>query len=65
MAATALKTFVAAMPLLFALGFLAPVFAQGMETLAIDAPFGMARQSFSIALAALWGLVATITGRWI
>ena len=60
-----LKLITTALPLLFALGFLGPVMAQGMVAAAIEAPFGLAPLSFSLIVAGAWGLFATITGRWI
>ena len=65
MIARAVRLVMVLLPLFFAFGFLAPVFAQGMDALAIEAPFGLTRLIFALAVAGIWGLVATVTGRWI
>ena len=65
MASKALKLVVAALPLIFAVGFLAPVMAQGMIALGWSAPAGLTPLQFGLIIAGIWGLVATVTGRWI
>lgn len=65
MGQTALKGVMFALPMIFAIGFLAPVVAEGMAALDVPAPFGMERLPFALSLAGLWGLIATITGRWL
>lgn len=65
MGQTALKGVMFALPMIFALGFIAPVIAQGMAALEVSAPFGLERLPFALSLAGLWGLIATITGRWL
>jgi hypothetical protein len=59
------KKLMAAMPFLFGIGFIAPLIAQGMAALGQDAPFGMSRIAFGLALGGSWGLVANIRGRWL
>jgi len=52
-------------PLLFGLGFLAPLLAQTMAAAGVDAPFGMSRLSFGILAGLALGLFAQYRGRWI
>ena len=61
----ALKLIATSLPLVFAFAFLAPVIGQGMQTLGIGAPFGMATLTFGLLVAGAWGLFATVTGRWV
>lgn len=61
----ALKKLMAIMPFLFGIGFLAPLLVQVMEATGRDAPFGMDRVAFGLAIGAGWGLVANIRGRWL
>ena len=65
MASKALKLVVFALPLIFAIGFLAPVMAQGMIALGWGAPAGLSPLQFGLMVAGIWGLVATFTGRWL
>ncbi len=53
------------LPLLFGVGFIAPLIAQTMAYWDIAAPFGMSRILFGIMIGAPWGLYAVIRGRWI
>ncbi len=53
------------MPLLFGVGFLAPLIAQSLDALAWAAPWGMSSLHFGLALGAGLGLIATLRGRWI
>ena len=53
------------MPLLFGIGFIAPVVAQSMSLWNIAAPFGMSRIAFGLAIGAPWGIYALWRGRWI
>ena len=62
---TALKQLFHWMPLLFGIGFIAPLIAQSMALWEIDAPFGMSRILFGLAIGAPWGLYAVLRGRWI
>ena len=61
----ALQKLFAIMPLLFGIGFVAPVIAQLMAVWGWEAPLGMERIVFGLLLGASWGLYATIRGRWI
>jgi len=61
----ALKQLFHWMPLLFGIGFIAPLIAQSMTLWEIDAPFGMSRILFGLAIGAPWGLYAVLRGRWI
>ncbi len=53
------------MPLLFGIGFIAPLIAQTMAYWDIAAPFGMSRIIFGLLIGAPWGLYAVLRGRWI
>jgi hypothetical protein len=53
------------LPLIFAFAFLVPVIAQGMDALALTAPFGLSTLTFALVVGGAWGLVAQIAGRWI
>lgn len=53
------------MPLLFGVGFIAPLIAQTMALWNIAAPFGMSRIVFGLAIGAPWGLYAVLRGRWL
>ena len=53
------------MPLLFGIGFIAPLIAQTMALWDIAAPFGMSRIVFGLAIGAPWGLYAVLRGRWL
>ena len=53
------------MPLLFGVGFIAPLIAQTMAYWDIAAPFGVSRILFGLALGAPWGLYAVLRGRWV
>lgn len=61
----ALQKLFAIMPLLFGIGFIAPVIAQLMSSLGWSAPLGMERIVFGLLIGSVWGLYATIKGRWI
>ena len=61
----ALKQLFHWMPFLFGIGFIAPLIAQSMALWEIDAPFGMSRILFGLAIGAPWGLYAVLRGRWI
>lgn len=62
---TAVQKLFAIMPLLFGIGFIAPLIAQAMAAWGWDAPFGMTRIAFGLAIGGTWGLYATIRGRWL
>jgi hypothetical protein len=53
------------MPLLFGIGFIAPVIAQSMALWDVAAPLGMSRIAFGLAIGTPWGLYALFRGRWI
>ena len=61
----ALRLIVAAMPLIFAFGFLVPVIMQAMEAAGLTAPFGVSPLTFALVLGGGLGLCAQIRGRWI
>lgn len=53
------------MPLLFGVGFIAPLVAQTMAAWDWQAPLGMSRIAFGLLIGAPWGLYAVIRGRWV
>ncbi|GAA4052948.1 hypothetical protein GRI94_08185 [Erythrobacter jejuensis] len=61
----AIKRLFAIMPLLFGLGFIAPLIAQTMAVWEWDAPLGLSRIALGLIVGGSWGLYATIRGRWI
>lgn len=61
----ALKKLFTVMPLLFGIGFIAPLIAQTMAAWQWEAPFGLTRIAFGLTIGAAWGLYATVRGRWI
>lgn len=61
---TAVQTLFRWMPLLFGIGFIAPLVAQTMAYWDIDAPFGLSRIAFGLLIGAPWGLYAVLRGRW-
>ncbi|MEM9738894.1 MAG: hypothetical protein AAF829_03430 [Pseudomonadota bacterium] len=52
-------------PLLFGIGFIAPLFAQIMDAMDWAAPFGLNSLVFGLIVGGAYGLVAQIRGRWI
>lgn len=60
-----LRTVFAIGPLIFGLAFLAPLFAQSMEALAISAPAGVSWLSVGLLLGGTLGGLATLRGRWL
>jgi hypothetical protein len=61
----ALKKLFTVMPFLFGIGFIAPLIAQSLAVWHWDAPWGLSRVAFGLTIGGLWGLYATIRGRWI
>ncbi len=61
----ALKALLWLLPLIFGVGFLAPVIAEGLVAAGIAAPFGLGALTFGLLVGGVWGAFATITGRWI
>ena len=55
----------AVMPLLFGIGFIAPLLAQIMAAWSIDPPLGVSRIAAGLAIGGAWGLIANIRGRWL
>ena len=53
------------MPLIFGIGFIAPLIAQTMAYWGWAAPFGMSRTMFGLAIGTPWGAYALIRGRWL
>jgi hypothetical protein len=53
------------MPLLFGLGFLAPLIAQSITLAGWSLPGGIAPLAVGMAIGGVWGGIATLTGRWL
>jgi len=53
------------LPVLFGIGFLAPVIAAFMNVGGMTAPFGIAAIYYGLGIGLTWGLVAKLAGRWI
>ncbi|MDP1632332.1 MAG: hypothetical protein Q8L66_13025 [Caulobacter sp.] len=54
-----------AMPLIFGLGFMAPLIGQSLALTGWPMPGGIAPIWIGLAIGAVWGGVATRTGRWL
>ncbi len=52
-------------PLLFGIGFLAPLIAQSLEALSMPAPFGLSALVFGLLVGGTLGLIANERGRWV
>ncbi|HEX8379345.1 MAG TPA: hypothetical protein VF619_02200 [Allosphingosinicella sp.] len=61
----ALKVIFFAMPFLFGIGFIAPVTAELMALVGVEAPLGLSRIGFGLLFGGLWGAYATIKGSWL
>jgi hypothetical protein len=61
----ALKGIFFIMPFLFGLGFIAPVTAEAMAAIGVDAPLGLSRIGFGLLFGGLWGGYATAKGSWV
>ena len=53
------------LPLLFGLGFIAPVTAELVAVAGIEAPLGFSRIGFGLLFGGAWGLYATAKGSWL
>lgn len=62
---TVLKSVMKLLPLIFGIGFFAPVIAEGFRAVEIAAPFGLAPLTFGLLVGGVWGLFATLSGRWL
>jgi hypothetical protein len=60
-----IRTLFAIGPLLFGIGFLAPLIAQGLDALNWTPPLGITSLVLGLAVGAALGLVATLRGRWV
>jgi len=65
MVATFLKLLMSWMPVIFGVGFLAPVISAMLVAGGFDAFLGRAPIEWGLAIGLTWGLVAKFTGRWI
>ena len=53
------------MPLIFGVGFVAPLIAQIIERAGWTLPFGIAPLAAGLVIGGLWGAHAQFRGRWI
>ena len=61
---TAIKTIFHFGPLIFGIGFIAPLTAQILERLAWHLPFGLTPLIAGLTFGAAWGGYAQLRGRW-
>lgn len=61
----AIKKLFLIMPLLFGIGFIAPLIDQTMRLWRWEAPWGLTPLTLGLIIGGVWGLYATIRGRWI
>ncbi len=52
-------------PLLFGLGFIAPLMAQLLEMAAVNSLFGLSSLAVGLLVGGALGLLATVRGRWV
>ncbi len=52
-------------PLLFGVGFLAPLISQSFQSLGWNAPTGLSTLTFGLIVGAALGALATFRGRWV
>jgi hypothetical protein len=52
-------------PLLFGIGFVAPLVAQSMDASSVSAPAGLSTLGLGLIVGVSWGLFAMKRGRWI
>lgn len=52
-------------PVLFGIGFLAPLIAQSLQAASLPAPLGLTPIQFGLALGSSMGVIARLRGRWI
>ena len=52
-------------PLIFGIGFLAPLIAQMIERAGLTVPYGIAPLAAGLVIGGLWGAHAQFRGRWI
>jgi hypothetical protein len=62
---TAIRKLLYIMPFLFGIGFIAPLIAQAMAAMGLNAPLGISRVAFGLMIGAPWGLYAMLRGRWL
>ncbi len=61
----ALRKLIHYLPLLFGLGFIAPLTAQLMVAFGIAGPLGFTPLAVGLAFGGAWGLYAQLRGRWV
>jgi hypothetical protein len=52
-------------PVLFGVGFIAPLIAQSLEAASLSAPLGLSHITFGLILGISMGVVAQLRGRWV
>jgi len=52
-------------PVLFGIGFLAPLIAAIMTNMGVTSPLGLTEIQTGLIIGSIWGLVAKFGGRWI
>ena len=61
----ALRKLIQYLPLLFGVGFIAPLTAQLMVSFGIEGPLGLSPLAIGLAFGGAWGVYAQLRGRWI
>jgi hypothetical protein len=62
---TVIITLIKFLPLIFGVGFVAPLVGQGLIHIGIDRVWGMSSLVTGLLVGGTWGAIATKTGRWI
>jgi hypothetical protein len=52
-------------PVLFGIGFLAPLIAQSMDALSLEAPLGLSNILLGLMIGVALGFGARVRGRWV
>ncbi|NQZ99063.1 MAG: hypothetical protein HRU01_21370 [Myxococcales bacterium] len=52
-------------PLLFGVGFIAPLIAQSMDAASVSAPLGLSNIAFGLAVGVTMGVIAWRRGSWV
>jgi hypothetical protein len=52
-------------PVLFGIGFVAPLIAQSMDAAALSAPLGLSNIALGLIVGLSLGIIAQLRGRWV
>jgi hypothetical protein len=62
---TALMGLFKIMPLIFGLGFVAPLISECLSAMAWSRDLGLPNLAIGLAIGGIWGAIAIKTGRWV